>query len=257
MANAFGGEHDERLAADGEHGRHGVDGEDHVGRLDEHEHGEQRGGDPLGVDAGEQLLAVVLVGRRHDPADEPHRDVVVVVDLLVLVVAGDLDGGVEQERTEDVEDPFEVLDERHAGEDEDGAHHEGAEDAPEQHAELVLARHGEEREDHRPDEDVVDRQALLDQEAGVVLAAGLAALPRRVSPSRTARPIEIQTADSMAASLIVMTWAVRCTSNRSAMSIAVITATSATHAHTGHVERGEVLVATPVGGDEGGWGHGS
>ena len=37
--------------------------------------------------------------------------------------------------------------------------------------------HGEEREDHGPHEDVVDREALLDEEAGVVLAAGLAALP--------------------------------------------------------------------------------
>ena len=61
-----GGEHDERLAADGEDGRHRVDGEDHVGRLDQHQHGEQRRGDPLGVLAGEQLLAVVLVGGRHD-----------------------------------------------------------------------------------------------------------------------------------------------------------------------------------------------
>ena len=64
-----------------------------------------------------------------------------------------------------------------AGEDEDAAQHERAEDAPEQDAELVLAGHGEEREDDRPHEDVVDRQALLDEEPGVVLAAGLAPLP--------------------------------------------------------------------------------
>ena len=68
-----------------------------------------------------------------------HRDVVVVVDLLVLVVAGDLHRGVEQERAEDVQHPLEVLDQRDAGEDEDGAQHEGAEDAPEEHPELVLA----------------------------------------------------------------------------------------------------------------------
>ena len=78
---------------------------------------------------------------------------------------------------EEVEDPVEALDQLDAGEDEDGAQDEGAEDAPEQDAELVLARHGEEGEDHRPHEDVVDGQALFDEEAGVVLAAGLAALP--------------------------------------------------------------------------------
>ena len=93
---------------------------------------------------------------------------------LGLVVAGDLPGRVEQERPEDVEDPVEALDEGHPGEDEDGPQHQGAEDAPEQDAELVLAGHGEEGEDHRPDEDVVDRQALLDQVAREVLARGLA-----------------------------------------------------------------------------------
>ena len=92
-------------------------------------------------------------------------------------MAGDLHGRVEQERAEDVEDPVEALDQRDAGEDEDRPQHERAEDAPEQHPELVLPGHGEEREDHRPDEHVVDRQALFDQEAGVVLAARLAALP--------------------------------------------------------------------------------
>ena len=92
-------------------------------------------------------------------------------------MVGDLPRRVEQERAEDVEDPLEALDERHAGEDEDAAQDERAEDAPEQDPELVLAGHGEEREDHRPHEHVVDRQALLDEEPGVVLAAGLASLP--------------------------------------------------------------------------------
>ena len=42
-------EHDELLVADGQHGRHRVDGEHHVGGLDEHEHGEQRRGQALAV----------------------------------------------------------------------------------------------------------------------------------------------------------------------------------------------------------------
>ena len=53
-------EHDERLVADGEHRRHAVDGEDHVGELDEHEHGEQRRRQPLAVDLGEQVRSVEL-----------------------------------------------------------------------------------------------------------------------------------------------------------------------------------------------------
>ena len=48
-----------------------------------------------------------------------------------------------------------------------------------------------------------------------------------------ARPIEIHTADSMAASLMEMTWAVLWTSRRSMISIAVMAPMRATHAQTG------------------------
>ena len=40
---------------------------------------------------------------------------------------------------------------------------QGPEDSPEQHTELVHRRHREIAEDDRPHEDVVDREALLDQ----------------------------------------------------------------------------------------------
>ena len=186
----------------------------------------------LALITGEQLLAVVLVGGRHQPAHEAHGDVVVVVDVLGLVVAGDLHGRVQQERAEDVEHPLEVLDQRHAGEDEDGAQDERPEDAPEQHPELVLLGHGEEREDHRPDEHVVDREALFDQEAGVVLAGSLAALPgqhdeaEREADRDPDRGFDRRFLD-------VMTCAVRCTSSRSAMSRTTIRATSAAQAQMG------------------------
>ena len=51
-----------------------------------------------------------------------------------------------------------ALEQRDAGEDEDEPQHQRAEDAPEQHAVLVLRGHGEVAEDQRPHEDVVDRR---------------------------------------------------------------------------------------------------
>ncbi len=63
----------------------------------------------------------------------------------------------------------------HADEDEDEAEHEGAEHAPEQHPELIGAGHREVAHDDGPHEDVVDRQALLDQVARDVLAGRLPA----------------------------------------------------------------------------------
>ena len=73
----------------------------------------------------------------------------------------------------------EALDERHTGEDEDAAQHERAEDAPEQHPVLELAGHHEVAEDQRPHEHVVDGEALLDEEARVVLTRGCGAMGRQ------------------------------------------------------------------------------
>ena len=56
------------------------------------------------------------------------------------------------------------------------AHHQRAEDAPEQHAVLVDRRHREVTEDHRDDEDVVDAERLLDDVAGEVLQRRRAAV---------------------------------------------------------------------------------
>jgi hypothetical protein len=62
-----------------------------------------------------------------------------------------------------------------AGGDEGAAHHQRAQDAPEQHAVLVRGRHGEVGEEEGDDEDVVDRQRLLHQVAGQELQRRLAA----------------------------------------------------------------------------------
>ena len=56
-----------------------------------------------------------------------------------------------------------------------GAQHQHAENAPEQHPVLVGARNGEGAEDQRDDEDVVEGEALLDDEAGQVEHAGVGA----------------------------------------------------------------------------------
>ena len=77
---------------------------------------------------------------------------------------------------EDVDDPGEALDELRAHRDHRAPHHQGAQDAPEEHAVLVDLRDGEEAEEHRDDEDVVDGQRLLDQVARDVLDQGAGAV---------------------------------------------------------------------------------
>ncbi|MNT14667.1 hypothetical protein D3C72_1496820 [compost metagenome] len=89
-----------------------------------------------------------------------------------------LDAREHQERAEQIEQPAKVADQRGAQANHDGAQHDHAQDAPEQHAVLVLAGNREEAENQRDHEDVVHRQRLFDHEAGVVgHAAGGAQLP--------------------------------------------------------------------------------
>ena len=171
------GEHQVRLVAHGEHGRHRVDREDHVGELDDDERGEQRRRGALHVHLGEEVVTVELGRHRHEPSEEPDR-AVVAVHAFVGAVPQHLDPRVHEEHTEHEQQPPEPGDERDAGRDEDRAQHERAEHAPEQHAVLVPQRDRERREDHRPHEHVVDRQRLLDQVPREVLT-GRGAAPRR------------------------------------------------------------------------------
>ena len=83
--------------------------------------------------------------------------------------------GVQEQEAEDVDRPVEGLDDRSAEADEDGPEHDRAEDPVEEHPVLVLERDDEGREDQREDEDVVDRQAELEQVAGEVRCAILGA----------------------------------------------------------------------------------
>ena len=105
--------------------------------------------------------------------------------------------GQHEERAEHVDRVVEGVEQRRAGEDEDRAQHDRADDAPVDDAPLVRGRHGEVAEDQREHEQVVDRERLLDQEAGQVLLGGRAALPppegsrrsrRRAASSRRSSP---------------------------------------------------------------------
>ena len=112
------------------------------------------------------------------------------------------------------------------GEDEHEPQHQGAEDAPEQHPELVRPGHGEVAHDQRPHEHVVDAEALLDQVAGDVLGGRLPAVPPHMTNVND-RPMPIHTADSMAASLVVGACGLRCTISRSPTSSTVTKARNA------------------------------
>ena len=101
----------------------------------------------------------------------------VVLDVRVLVaVPEQLHRRVDQQQPEDQEHEREQRQQRGAERDEDRAHDQREHDAEGQHLVLVLLGHRERRHDDHEDEQVVDREALLDDVAGEVLGAELAAV---------------------------------------------------------------------------------
>jgi hypothetical protein len=77
-------------------------------------------------------------------------------------VAKQLDRGADQQQPEQQEHEREGLQQRRPQDDEDHAQDEREDDADDEHLLRVLARHRERTHDDHEDEEVVDRQALLD-----------------------------------------------------------------------------------------------
>jgi hypothetical protein len=177
QAEGVGGEHDERVARDGEDRRHGIDGEQHVEGRDHEQAREQRRGDASPGLARQEALAVV-VAHRQRAAQQAHHARPLDVDL-VRALAGKVDRGQHEQGAEDVDRRVEGVERGGAREDEDRAQHDRAGDPPHEHAPLRAGGHAEVREQHGEDEEVVERQALLDQEAAQVLPGAIAAGERR------------------------------------------------------------------------------
>jgi len=74
------------------------------------------------------------------------------------VIDQHFDTGVKQEGSEDVHDPVKSVEQGHAGEYEDGSHHDGTDDAPKQDLVLVFRFNFKETEDQNKDEKVVDAE---------------------------------------------------------------------------------------------------
>ena len=125
------------------------------------------------------MRAVVVVGERQETLGQP--DDLALVELRFLVpVARQADRGIDQERSEDDVGEGERLQRGRPDEDEDRPQHEGTGDTGHQHLLLVDLGYGEGAHDDDEHEEVVHRQALLDQPPGEVLQAVRPALGRHL-----------------------------------------------------------------------------
>ena len=131
----------------------------------------------------ESTANTMSVDRDHDEHGQQRRDVARAQPVHqlrrveALAVAGELPRRVDQQDAEDVERDVERVQQRRADQDEDQAQDSSASMMPHDSAFDCCSATAEAGEDHREDEDVVERQRALEQVAGEVLRAGVAALP--------------------------------------------------------------------------------
>ena len=140
--------------------------------------------------AHEETFALEVLGYGHDLAKDADEQVALRLDLG-LAAQAELERGEDQERAEDVHQPIEAMQQRRARENEDAAHDQRAEDAPEQDAALVGRGNPERGEDHHKDEEVIDAEGFLDQIGGQEFERGFRPAPEvdgEVEEKRRADP---------------------------------------------------------------------
>ena len=152
------GEDDERVVGDREDRGDRVDREDEVGGREDDDDGSGDG----------RSRPDALHAAQHDVPFRMH---------FLARVARELDARRDEEEAEEVDREVERVEEGGARDDEDRPHHEGHDDPDRQESPLLAGRDRERGEDQGEDEDVVDREASLDQVAGEVLLGRIRPLP--------------------------------------------------------------------------------
>ena len=186
-----GHEHNERAGGDAKDGGNRVEGKNHVGygERDEHQkHGREHAlGYALAAlfygDGGAQLDAVVGLGDA-DALAQPSNQLVLGFFFLVAASHRLVNGGVNEERAKDVENPGEAGNEGGAQEDKDGAQHERHDHADHEHFLLHLWRHREAGHDDHEHKEVVDAQAVLGEPAGIKLGGELGVADHENEPTK-------------------------------------------------------------------------
>src|SRR6266511_2155999 len=135
----IGGEYNVGLLGHGQHGGDGIDGKDEVRGLD-HQQDQRQGGEVKGAIAPDCEVAAGKTLNQPQVALGKTNDEVIAQISVILFFKQQLEAGVKDDGAEDVVDPVEVLQHGKARGDEEGPHHDGAEDPPEEHLVLQFGR---------------------------------------------------------------------------------------------------------------------
>ncbi len=113
----------------------------------------------------EPALFIIVLSNRHQPAEEFDDRIFLRMNLLVFLKRH-FNARKNQERSKDINDPVELLNQRDPCEDKNSTHDECAENSPEQNLMLAQCGYPEVAEDQQEHENVVHAEGLLEQVAG-------------------------------------------------------------------------------------------
>jgi len=159
-----GGEDNKRPGGYGENGGNGVQREDEIGGFHHHQHQGQRREGQAPLPGAEKLLPI-QVWRNRVKLAHPFDDAV-----LFRVNPGldkkHFEAGKQDEGSQHVEHPMQPGNQRHAGSDHKPTHDQSPNNAPKQHAMLILARDLKIGEEHGNHKDIIHRERQLDEITG-------------------------------------------------------------------------------------------
>ena len=171
-----GTEDDEGILRNSEDSGNGVDGEGDVGDFDDEKDEEKRCGEELAILTLEEMRAAILLGDAKMSTGETEKGIALEVRSLVALPKH-MDSAVDQEQTEDGENPVEARDQESAGGDHEAASNEGAEYAPGKDAMLDAVFDLKGAENDEEDEEIVDAKRFFDDVAGEIFHAALRTEP--------------------------------------------------------------------------------
>ncbi len=161
----IGRKHQKRVGCDREYRRHGIEREQYIGGLDNHQRHKQGSHCAAAIlKSGEKIPAIVTVAHGIEFLDEPHHCSIIEV-IIAVIMLPHFPSRVEQQCPENVKQPSEVVYQRNAEPDQNAPENKHAQNAPKKDTVLMLFWHPKLREHQRHHEQVVNAQRFFQQVA--------------------------------------------------------------------------------------------
>ena len=148
---------DEGVPTDGENRGDGIHSEDDISHLHKNQRDEEGRREAFAVFTDKKSIAVQNGSDGQDPSKHFDDDIFVEIDFLFFGKRH-LNAREHEKAAKHIDGPVEFFNQGDASKDENRAHDQGAQNAPEQNLVLILRRNFKESENEKKNEDIVDAE---------------------------------------------------------------------------------------------------